>query len=218
MRTIIAAISMVLTLSVLGLLTKAAELGTVNFSNGAAGVDAPVTHPNEIVNGREWSVDMLRLVTTNIQGVVRSNWVGGFGLSASFTTNPPAGYFFGGRTAIPNTLPGETATLKVRVWRYGTRVAEWEPITLTLGGGKIPPANLIGLQPMRVPPADLLSIAKIESGVALSWPSEFGGLQLQMSSELSGWQRAAEGRTTNGAAIIAPTGAEVSRRFFRLSN
>ena len=119
---------------------------------------------------------------------------------------------------IEGTAAGETATFKVRIRRGGESVAESGAMTVALGGGKIPPANLVGLQAVRVSPAARLSIARSggdATRAAVSWPSEFGGLQLQMTSDLGGgWEPAGGERTTNGVSILAPTSTEGNRKFF----
>ena len=73
-------------------LDSLAQTGTVNFANGAAGVDAPITHaPGQAVEGPDWRAELLYLSGTNFVPV---------GERIPFETNTLAGYFFGGRKIV----------------------------------------------------------------------------------------------------------------------
>jgi hypothetical protein len=137
--------------------------GTVNFANGAAGVDAPVT--NGIVGGPPFvradnrfraqlyagpgGITDARLLTTN----------GISGTPATFLSGGGAGYFLGNARDIDGYPPGTTVTLQVRAWLIDSG-SSWETawgrgesnlIQITLGGGTIPTPNMVGLHGFIVP-------------------------------------------------------------------
>jgi hypothetical protein len=109
--------------------------GTMNFSNGAAGVNAPVR--SQLGNDRNWTAELL-LVTTNGSFTVVSG--------VPLQTGELSGYFFGGEVAIPACAEGDTNTFQVRIWNRAQAVIISNPVTVQLGGNMIPPPNLIGLE------------------------------------------------------------------------
>jgi hypothetical protein len=95
--------------------------GTVNFSNGAAGVNAPVTDVDGTTklagagftaalyagpSGTVWS--SLTLVTP----------------TSAFATGASAGFFFGGTHTVPGVAGGSPAAYQVRVW--SANFATWD--------------------------------------------------------------------------------------------
>jgi hypothetical protein len=137
--------------------------GTINFANGGAGVNAPITG----IDGTT------RLAGT---GFVAQLWAGSSAASmqpilptATFGTGGNAGYFFGGARTIPTVATASSAYFQVRVWE-ATAGATWaiasttagalvggDRVSMTgallptyqspnLGGGTTPAPNLLGLQ------------------------------------------------------------------------
>jgi len=170
-RTYDFVITKLLTVSVLalsGFFTAHAQ-GTINFANGAAGVNAPVYEQNgtTLLVGTGYIAQLFA-------GPVGTAWDSLTPLTptATFGTGLNAGYFFGGLVIVPNVPAGSPAVFKVRVWtsNYPNLDAAWaarlagDPnfrvgipgwyglglptATLTssnLGGGANPPPNLVGL-------------------------------------------------------------------------
>jgi len=153
---------LILTATVVATIGALAQ-GTVNFSNGAAGVNSPIF-------GTDGTT---RLAGT---GWVAQLWAGSSATSlapitptATFGTGGSAGYFFGGSRTIPTVAGGLQAYFQVRVWEASAG-ATWDvasvrpgalvggdttgyrgPIigpyqTAALGSGANPPPNLVGLQ------------------------------------------------------------------------
>jgi hypothetical protein len=163
--------------------------GTINFSNGAAGVNAPVSnnYENTLVSGSAFIAQLFA-------GPVGTAWdsLTPITPTATFGTGPTAGYFFGGLVVIPNVPAGSPAAFQVRVWssNFATWDAAWAayqqgdlasgigvsgwnltglPTTVfvspNLGGGPNPPPNLVGLQSFRLlvpePSVFLLGLAGV---------------------------------------------------------
>lgn len=136
--------------------------GTVNFSNGAAGVNAPIFGTDG---------------TTRLAGTsfVAQLWAGSSASSlapitptATFATGASAGYFFGGQRTVAGVNTGSPMFFQVRVWEASAG-ADWATASTrngalvggntvgyngaaigpfqspNLGGGATPPANLVGL-------------------------------------------------------------------------
>jgi len=75
--------------------------------------------------------------------------------STTFRTSSAAaqGYVNGVVVDVPGVAPGLKATLQMRVFdSSNVNVGQSGPITITLGGGTLPPANLEGLQAFTVTP------------------------------------------------------------------
>jgi hypothetical protein len=147
--------------------------GTVNFANGAAGVNAPVT--NEWgnlcapANGNYYAMLYVGGPGITDARLLSTNGVGG-GQTQIGTTS--LGYFFGGVRTITGFGIGETVTMQVRVWngytyssyeqawewygegdpnlRSGYRTATSELIQVTLGGGGAPTPHLVGIHGMKM--------------------------------------------------------------------
>jgi len=94
--------------------------GTINFSNGAAGVNAPF-----------YNLDVTRLSGT---GFIAGLFAGPSGTvwssltlvapTTTFATGTSAGYFFGGSHTIPGVPEGSVAAYQVRVW--SSNFATWD--------------------------------------------------------------------------------------------
>lgn len=190
-------------------LDSLAQTGTVNFANGAAGVDAPITHaPGQAVEGPDWRAELLYLSGTNFVPV---------GERIPFETNTLAGYFFGERVSVPGTQPGALTTFKIRVWNLESLAGESEAVQVRLGGDKLPPANLVGLRTLEVAPPVRLSIQKTAGTYAVSWPREYASFQLQSSRDLvSPWKPESVLKTTNAETVSVEPGPLTNRQFFRL--
>jgi hypothetical protein len=127
--------------------------GTVNFANGAAGVDARIyTYTGWL--GPDWAADLYY----GAQGSSQFSLIAG-GFNVPFSSGESAGYFFGGSRTLNGFAAGSTITVQVRVWRPSDAATFEEAarssgghfgtsylIDVTLGGGVTPPPNLIGLQ------------------------------------------------------------------------
>ena len=162
--------------------------GTVNLANGAAGVNGPVTMPGTpgaaavgplvLVQGPEWRAD-LWLVEPG--GALQ--WVvGPVGFAA-----PVPGYFLGGLVTIPGTAQGQSVTVVARVYNTNyTYQGFSQPVTVTLGGDKYPPENLVGLQSWTVQLLDTsLKIRVAGPQVTLAWSTNLVGFGLEWSPGLS---------------------------------
>lgn len=136
--------------------------GTINFSNGAAGVNAPIRDAaGALLAGTSFVAQL---------------WAGPNATSlapitptATFGTGATAGYFFGGARTIGTVATGSQAYFQVRVWAAAAG-ADWATASTTvgaqvggdrvtlngaalgpyqsaaLGGGALTPPNLVGLQ------------------------------------------------------------------------
>lgn len=184
-------------------------LGTVNFANAAAGLLARVISGanGAGVEGSAWRVQLLHGSGDEFETIAET----------SFLTGQMAGYFFGGRVDVPGTAPGESAVLKVRILRDSHAVAESEPLTVELGGGILPPSNLAGLPVLRAIEPMRLFVQRDEGQTTVSWSSEIGGAQLEISDAIGGEWRPYDGtESSNESLKIATIAAEGPARFFRL--
>lgn len=190
--------------------------GTVNFSNGAQGVNAPFRFgpDGSLLHGGEWKAELLLL---GIDGSTRV--VGG---PIDFASESlAAGYFFGGSVAVQGIAPGAVASFRVRVFRTNGMPAEAtsEPITVSLGGTLLPPANLIGLRGIVVTPIDSsLKISITEGRVRLFWSRLLPSARLESRTSLSAslW-RDVEDRPglVNGEFSVSVASSQ-NTQFFRL--
>jgi hypothetical protein len=142
----------------LTLITNLFAQGTVNFANGAAGVNAPCFcggpgYLASAANGPWLAMLYAGPAGTPLQDLTSSIVSGG---PAVLGSTP--GYVFGGLRTIAGIPAGNPATLQIRVWRSDLG-ATWEAaggygslyggtssaITITLGGGAAPTPNMVGL-------------------------------------------------------------------------
>jgi len=161
-KALITFVSMVATLS-------AMAQGTLNFANGGAGVNAPVSDINgsPLLSGAGFTAQLFA-------GTTGTAWDSLTGLAtAPFATGASAGYFFGGSAAVPGVAAGSSAAYQVRVWNSSTfatwalawaayqagnptahvGVSGWNGVGLptstlassNLGGGAVTPPNLTQL-------------------------------------------------------------------------
>lgn len=141
--------------------------GTLNFANGAAGVNAPVwsygTTSSTGIAGNAYFADLFY----GAAGIndPQSSALTALGANVAFGTGASQGFFFGGTRTVTGFAPGTAITVQVRVWQaaagssYAAALGNpagftgsvghfgySQPIQLTLGGGTIPNPNMTGLQ------------------------------------------------------------------------
>jgi len=145
--------------------------GTINFSNGAAGVNAPAFDVDGTtrLSGSAFTAGLY----AGPSGTIWSS-LALVPSTATFATGASAGYFFGGSHTIPGVPEGSVAAYQVRIWssNFATWDLAWaayqsgDPtakvtvswwngsgLPATVGttpplGGLSPTPNLVGLQPM----------------------------------------------------------------------
>ncbi|MBX3743706.1 MAG: hypothetical protein KF833_00205 [Verrucomicrobiae bacterium] len=198
-----------------GWVAGAGEVGTVNFANGAAGVDAPVrlASTGERLAGERWTAELHRIEADGSSRRV-------LGPATLAPEGLAGGYFFGGMGEVEGSQPGEEVTLKVVVREIGGwGRGESNPVRVTLGGGTMPPPNLVGLEQMTVvaePPA--LKVQVHGPDLALTWPALAADAVLESSPSLSAaeWTVVAvePEATREGLTVMVPGGE--SERYFRL--
>jgi hypothetical protein len=107
-------------LALTGLFAAHAQ-GTINFSNAAFDVNAPVFDYDGItpVSGNAYIAQLFA-------GPFGTGWdsLTPITPTATFGTGLTAGYFFGGSVVIPNVPSGSLAAFQVRVWN--SSFATWE--------------------------------------------------------------------------------------------
>jgi hypothetical protein len=150
--------------------------GTVNFANGAAGVNAPINvdvpggspAPVSTANG-PWLAMLYAGPAGTLEGALTSTIVSGS--PSALGTTP--GYVLGGARTITGIPSGTAAVLQIRAWRSdlggtyeaalaaqgGNYVGRSAPITVTLGGGPTPTPNMTGLASFVIPVPEPSSIA-----------------------------------------------------------
>lgn len=88
--------------------------GTLNFANGAAGLQAPIKDATGAgLSGAAYMVDLFWAAGT----VTEASSLAALGSPSGFSTvTAQAGYFFGGQRSIPGQAGGSTITVQVRAW------------------------------------------------------------------------------------------------------
>jgi len=141
--------------------------GTVNFNNRISGVvDARVTMPDGVTGvGAGF--------TAQLYGGPEGGALAALTPTTTFRTSTAAaqGYVNAQVVAVPTVAGGKNATLVMKVFNDvgGAEVGASKPITLTLGGGTVVPANMVGLQAFSitlVPEPSTIALAAI-GGAAL---------------------------------------------------
>ena len=149
--------------------------GTVNFANGAAGVDAPVHR----ADGTTFVVGPL--FVAQLYGGANGtpvNSLSPMGTPVQFELpGPDSGYFFGAQTTVTNVPGGSIATLVVRVWSTvngatyeaastvnGAEVGTSLPINVTLATPPATPPSMVGLQSFNL---SIVSIVPEPSAIIL---------------------------------------------------
>jgi hypothetical protein len=184
-------------------------VGTVNFANAAAGVLARVRSGSAGVQGVDWRAQLVR--QDGNTSVILSE--------QPFATGALAGLFFGGRVNLPGTTAADSATFKVRVLRAGEILGESAPLTITLGGGIMPPANLEGLAAFDLPTIVAMELARENGEPVLKWPLGHADARLEAAPTLSEpFLPIALGTSrTNGSYLVVPIDTATGQRFFRLA-
>lgn len=128
--------------------------GQVYFNNrffAATNVDAPVFDLDGVtrLNGSNY--------LAQLYGGPALEWLRPAGQPAAFLSGYAAGYFYPQVVSLPTVPPGSNAVLQVRAWdgtkgssyeearALGGRFGSSELFTIPVGGGVLPPANLLGL-------------------------------------------------------------------------
>lgn len=191
---------------------QVAGQGTVNFANGAAGVDAPVLLANAALEGPEWQAELLL--------VSRGGALQRIGQPVFLETLDLAGYFFGGLVVVPGVEAGSEATLKVRAFSTaGNGEVYSNAVKITLGGGIVPPPNLVGLETWGINAATPeLAISLSQTAVTLSWPKEFPNAALEFTENLasSNWSAAPATPQNDGTRLTVTVPVATAQRFYRL--
>lgn len=197
----------------LGLVTwQTAGQGTVNFANDAAGVNAPVLLANAALEGPEWQAELLL--------VSRGGALQRVGQPVFLETFNLAGYFFGGLAVVPGVEAGSEATLKVRAFSTaGNGEVYSNAVKITLGGGIMPPPNLVGLEtwgPNAATPE--LAIAVSQTAVTLSWPKDFPNATAEFTENLASpnWSATAATPQNDGTRITVTLPMATAQKFYRL--
>ena len=149
----------IVVLAALAITSASYAQGTFNFSNGAAGVNAPVkmgdlAGPNVPLGNGYWVQAFAGTVGTAAGSLTAVATPIRFTLSA--------GYFFGGPTAVAGITGGTTVALQIRAW--DATLGTTAPALGTAGSGAsnlinvalvsspTPENNLVGLQSFAITP------------------------------------------------------------------
>ena len=187
--------------------------GTVNFANGAAGVNAPVTAtPSDTpVSGPDWQAE-LWMQDTN------ANWIR-VSQPSPFLTQTAAGYFLAGSVTVPDVDAGQQVMFRVRAFNTNSLLEGIsQPFTVKVGGGKMPPANLAGLQSWSIAGRPELTVALSTNQVAVSWSTGFSSFVLESSDSLTrtNWSLVGQPPTTNGTEISLSVPVGAMQKYYRL--
>lgn len=144
---------LILTVAAVMVSVAAFAQGQITFNNRVAGVvDARVTFADGANAGQGVGAGY----TAQLFGGPDGTAVGALTAlnpSTTFRTSSAAaqGYVNGVVVDVPGVAPGLKAAIIMRVFDpAGTAIGDSAPISLTLGGGTLPPANLEGLQAFTV--------------------------------------------------------------------
>lgn len=193
---------------------RAAAQGTLNFANGAAGVNAPVrlAGGGQSLEGARWKAELLLV---SIDGSTKR-----IGEAVPFQTSVGAGYFFGGLVTVPGVEAAASATFRVRAFdTTGTAEATSNPVTISLGGGRLPPANLVGLESWTLKAANPeLTIRLAQQTVVLSWSKDFPNAVLEFTDRLSdaNWSPMTELPGPGEGNLLVTLPVTVPERYYRL--
>lgn len=189
--------------------------GTINFANGAAGVNAPVKleGSGQPLEGAGWKAELLL--------VSRDGSSKRMGEPVPFQTGAVAGYFLGGLTVVSGVEAGASATFRVRAFDAGgTAEAASNPVTVMLGGEKMPPPNLVGLQSwtVRGVPKPALQISRSTDGIKLSWVKEITAVAIESADSVAqtNWMKVATPPVLMGEEWTVAVSADGSARYYRL--
>lgn len=193
---------------------QAAAQGTVNFANAAAGVNARVVLADggAIAEGPQWQAELLLVTLDGSSQRV--------GAPVPLQSADLAGYFFGGSMVVPGIGAGSDATLRVRAFdTIGKAEVFSNPVKVTLGGGKMPPPNLVGLGSWGIHAVTSeLKIALTPGSVTLSWSKDLTNAALEFSDSLTrpNWTSATETPQEDGSILRVTVPVALSERYYRL--
>jgi hypothetical protein len=129
--------------------------GTVNFANGAGGVNAPFCDANGVLLSGSGYLAQLYVGPSGTSNPLLLTTNGVSGTPTPFATGASAGYFFGNVRSIAGYTAATVVTLQVRVWATAAGTS-WETaptargesnlIQVALDGGVTPVPNMVGLQ------------------------------------------------------------------------
>jgi hypothetical protein len=154
--------------------------GFFNFSNGAAGVNAPVhdTDGTNSLSGPGFQAILYFAPGTN---ALEATLTPVNNTQTGFASGLSAGFFFGGTKSIAGTSPGDVVSAQVRAWRLSDG-ATWEiasatgkagkgnivSVKLAASNGAIP--NLVGITSfnlMQVPEPSTIALALLGGSLLL---------------------------------------------------
>jgi len=193
--------TLVLVVGITAIIARSFAQGTLNFANGAPGVNSPVTNWDGTELAGPWFAADLWWAPGS---VADSTLLFELGAPAIFRTN---GYFFGGSRTIPGTTGGMLITVQVRV-EGGLagcppfasdcdpilRQSGWSDlIPVVLASPPDPPVSLRGLAPFGLSPPTSRSAPHctvnsiIGDRLVLSWPpsSAAASFVLQQNADLT---------------------------------
>jgi len=162
--------STVLAMSILGSTLNASGQRQVTFNNRVAGVvDARVTFADGPNAGQGVGAGYTaqRFGGADVASLTALN------PATTFRTSSAAaqGYVNGIVVDVPGIAPGNKATVVMKVFdSTGFKAGESAPITITLGGGVLVPANLEGMQPFTatiIPEPSTIALAALGLGALL---------------------------------------------------
>jgi hypothetical protein len=157
-KTIIALTALMVTVSAFG-------QGAVVFNNRVPpGIDAKVTFGGVGITGAEWKAQLF--------GGPENGTLSPLTPTTTFRAGNAAGYVNPVDVIVPNVAPGNKATLVMRAFNGADFASSAlsgssDPITITLGGGTLPPANLDGLRAFQIIPEPSTIALGLLGGLAL---------------------------------------------------
>jgi len=141
---------LILTVAAVMVSVAAFAQGQITFNNRVTGVvDARVTFADGANAGQGVGVGY----TAQLFGGADAANLTALNPSTTFRTSSAAaqGYVNGVVVDVPGIAPGLNATVVMRVFdSANAQVGQSTPISITLGGGTLPPANLTGMQAFTV--------------------------------------------------------------------
>lgn len=162
---------LILTVAAVMVSVAAYGQGQITFNNRVSGVvDARVTwSPADLLAGQGVGAGY----TAQLFGGANASSLAALNPSTTFRTSSAAaqGYVNGVVVDVPGIAPGNNATVVMRVFdSSNTKIGESAAITIALGGGTVPPANLAGMQAFTVsviPEPSTIALAALGIGALL---------------------------------------------------
>jgi hypothetical protein len=198
--------AVLLGISLLGALAIYGQ-GALNFSNGAAGVDAPIQTAG--LMSSNLTAELL-LISNGAQALITNG--------VKFEEGDLSGYFFGGAVLVSNAAPRAVVTLQVQVRRGSSIVATSDLLDVRLGGDIYPPSNLLGLRFNQEAGSPKIDAQLEDDQIALSWDARFTGFHIETLNELGAVWTVLDLPTVlqNGTFVVSvPT--SIGQQYFRLT-